>query len=177
MLAIGLFGVALALFRDWLGDFNRFAFLGLLGCVVLVSWTIWFVASGAVQRFSAGFGAVASGAWCLVLAAPGPILNLDRDWVVLPVARWCHPEPSGGPSRLEWMFQGADGGGNCVLIARRGKTGPVTATSHRAHIYDGLYDLQAYLLIPMVVLATLVGSIGVGIRPKSPILPSPNLRP
>ena len=66
-----------------------------------------------------------------------------------------------------------------MLVARRGKNnGPVTATSHRAHLYDGLYDLQVYLLIPIATLATIAGLIGAAIRPRRPaFLPSPTPAP
>ena len=57
MTAIGLSGLALGLFRGWVGPSNQFAFLGLLGFVVLLAWAIWFATFGTVRRrFPPGSG-------------------------------------------------------------------------------------------------------------------------
>jgi hypothetical protein len=170
MTAIGLSDLALVLLRGWLGPACQFGFLGLFGLLVLVTWIVKFAGFGVLRRFSAGFGMVASACWVAVLIVPGPILDLSRDWLILPIYRWALSEPAVGTSNLGIRFHCATLWGNGAFL-----NDTVTPTSHRAHLSGDWPDLQAYLLIPMVILAILGGLVSVGVRPRPIVLPSPVL--
>jgi hypothetical protein len=167
MAVIGLSAPALGFFRGWIGAENWFGFLGLLGLMVAVGGIAGLMTAGVLRRFLLGFGATALVLWIAVFASPETILDYCRDRLILPVDSWLHPgrrrwAPESLETKFGWASMASEASESMVVIGPRLDA---FRTFVRSRLYGEYHELQALLLIPMAILATIGGLIVAGFRP------------